>query len=98
MRDVFDNPVIGRCSACEAKRYLWPGGRYGLVLYMSSWFVFCDLAVWRAGVSTLVGSLLVLAVALPYGTAVRRTYYAYWRWRHPLRCGGGHLKPAPEAS
>jgi hypothetical protein len=89
------NPVIARCGTCQAKMYLHPRGKAAFVGLMA-WLTLSYLTVWRFNPPFILGEAVLLVLAIPANIAANRTYHAYWRWRHPLRCdGGGHLKPAP---
>lgn len=90
------NPALLRCSACGAKMYrTQTTGWGGYLSYMTFQIIFW-FCVWRLNPPFLIGIGMLLVLLVPLMMATDRTYHAYWRWRHPLRCdGGGHIVPAP---
>lgn len=89
------NPAVLQCGACGSRMHVRPVG-VGAFLSNFAWSLSTYFVVWRVRPPIPIGLVMVLVMAIPVQITLTRIYYAYWRHRHPLRCGeGGHLKPAP---
>lgn len=89
-----DNPVVCRCSACEKPMHVEvPGWRLNALCFV----VWMGFGLWLVQDWPVVAMLVVIApLSIVWRLAENRTYHAFWRWRHPLRCQGGHAEPEPE--
>ena len=97
-RRLLRRQVVNRCSACEAPLYYaaWPK-RWGDLLSLALWVAVCNWT-FPDRMPILPMFALMIPMLVAWAMAENRIYHHYWLWKHPLRCGGGHVQPAPSAA
>jgi hypothetical protein len=89
------NPIRARCPACASKLHLHPPGKWNLLVHVV-WQAIAWAVVWRLNPPLMLGTAMVLVLAVPATHAINKTYYTIWMYWHPQRCGeGGHPVPVP---